>query len=489
MNEKSIEITTLNEQLTEAHQKISDIESRLETAERTSKEAVKEKQLANKAKELAEQVKASIEYEYEEHQNRAKRREKELVEQLDQLGNDDAMTALKQKLATITEKAKSLETQLWQDSQKHKDELENMNAKMADKLAEAQESIDRAAVQAEKFKTLQSEYDDTSSQLVDMIEENDQLKKQCIALNKEIEELNAKSKSASTLAEENADSEAKLQAQIQAHATEVQKLEEKYRKEMQSHEEIKTSLMAEIENLKKTIENHSSELKTLEDGHRAKVDGLTQTQTSTVEELEKDIEEQKKEIFEVKFEHNDLLAYCKNLEHSNTLLENAWAQARMTVDCIMKEMDVLRTGYNDLKMKTYEQELEHLKLQKTISEFDETINFSLFNDDTESLSIGNSISICNTPQIGMSKRRSMRNSNNKLSVISDSRKEDESKINDLTLQLKIANEERDKYSRRLESILKRLSNAADEKLSSSIEEPSIYETLLDKFVTSFYELK
>lgn len=479
LEEKSTEIIELNNQLSEACRKIGDFESQLKSAHSEVKDARKEKCLAIQAKIVAEQNMTSIEYEYEQHKARSTRREKELIEQLESVGNDEAMNVLKEKLATMTEKANSLETQLWQDSQNHNTEIESLNTR----IIEVQAKLALVTKQADKLKNLQNEYDEVSVQLVDCIQENDQLKIKCKDLEMSVEKLNEKiSKQIKetddlnvqiSTANANDELKADLEKKKQDQALKMWAIEEKHRREIEALEEQKASQLAKIQKLEQIIADHSDEIKKLEENHHIEMTKSTQKQTSLIQELEQDIVEQKDEIFNIKSEHDDLLAYCNNLEHTNTLLGNACTQARMTVDLIMKETELLRKGYNDLKMSTAVQELEHLKLQRTISEYDDSVNFSVFND-----TVSNAQSICNNTQSA---------TNNTQLIVNEC--EDNSVPNNLTIQLQKANEERDSYASRLGLILKRLTNVIQEELSDAfLPEPS-EDQILDKLKTNLSDLK
>lgn len=488
LEEKSNKITELNEQLKEAYQQMSDFEKKIESAQQEVKDAMKERGLAVKAKILAEQNMTSIEFEYEQHKSRATRREKELVEQLERVGNDEVLKLLKEKLANMTEKANSLETEMWQEAQKHNIEIENLIAT----ISKEQEKLGHVTKQAEKLKNLQNEYDEVSSQLVDSIQENDQLKNQCKELKTSVETLNEKISELNieiselkvqlSSASVNGELEVDLQEKNKALLLEIQELGEKHVKEIQAMKEQEASLLAKIQKLEKSIANHSIGIDKLEKNHRKE----TQSQLSLIQELQQDIAEQKDEILNIKIEHDDLLAYCNNLEHTNTLLGNACTQARMTVDLIMKETEILRKGYNDLKMSTAVQELEHLKLQRTISEYDDTNNFSVFNETVSNSVANNTQSICNNTQSICNNTQSDANN---LQLIANCDKENSSALNDLTIQLQKSNEERDNYASRLDLILKRLTSIMQEKFSYKSVAESSENELLNELATNLNDLK
>lgn len=465
LEEKLKEIDQLKEHLDETRRKVSDFESKLELAQSELKDARKENSLALQAKSMAEQNMTSIEFEYQQHKSRASRREKELVEQLESVGNDETVKVFKEKLANMTEMANSLETQLWQASAKHKADVESLSAK----VTEEQVKLERMTKLAEKLKKLQSEYDEVSLQLVDSIQENDQLKKKYKDLETIVGNLNEKIEN---LNKENSDLKIQLSAESfnvqheadfhnknQTHLLEMQTLEENHRKEIDVLEKQHASQLANIQKLEQTIAEQLDKMNKLEKNHRENVENLTQKHSTLIHELEQDIVDQKVEIFNIKTEHDELLAHCNNLEHTNTLLENAWTQARMTVDLVMKETELLRKGYNDLKMSIAVQELEHLKLQRTMSEYDDTVNFSVLNETASNSLTNNTPSVCN----------STHNITN--STYCD--KEDCPAPSNLTIELQKSNVECDIHASRLDLLLKRITNVMqDELLAVFVPEPS-----------------
>lgn len=463
------EIDELKGHLDETRRKMSDFESKLESAQNELKDAKKEKGLALQAKVLAEQNMTSIEYEYEQHKTRASRREKELVEQLESVANDEAIKVLKEKLAAMTEKSNSLETQLWQTSAKHNAEIENLTAK----ITEEQGKHERMTKQVEKLKKLQSEYDEVSVQLVDSIQENDQLKEKYKNLETIVEKLNEKIQN---IEKENVNLKNQLSAPIvdvkleadfqkknQTHLLEMQALEEKHRIDMDVLKKQQSFQLANIQKLEQTIAEQLDEMNELEKNHRENVENLMQKHSTLIHEFEQ-------EIFNIKTEQDELLAHCNNLEHTNTLLENAWTQARMTVDLVMKETELLRKGYNDLKMSIAVQELEHLKLQRTMSEYDDTVNFSVLNETASNSLANNTQSVCN-------------NTHNITNSTYCDKEDSPSPIN-LTIDHQKSNEERDNLILRLNLLLKRITNVMQDELSAVfVPEPS-EDQVLDTLTTS-----
>lgn len=70
----------------------------------------------------------------------------------------------------------------------------------------------------------------------------------------------------------------------------------------------------------------------------------------------------------------EMESHCQGLEHRNTMLEHACDQSRLAADLLMKELDVLRSSFRQLETVVAQQELDHLKFQKTVCE--ESGNFS-----------------------------------------------------------------------------------------------------------------
>lgn len=293
------------------------------------KQANSERAAAIQEKVFAEQQMISIEYEYGQHKERAICREKELINELQSLNNDETVRILKEKLQTMSTKANSFETQIWQDQNKHTAELEAINRKMDAKQDEIKVLTDRL----DKVNDLQKEYDEVSVQMMGYIEENDELKKRCAELEK---------------------------------------------------------------NRLDTLE-----LKIKDD-----------------------------EIMDVKREFNALLAEYNQLEHNNNISISAFNQARMTIDCFKKECDILRNALAEAQAILAQQELDNLKLQKSICEYNDSINFSQLNETTN-------------------------NNNNNSPLI------------EMTVQLEKANTEREIYASKLEAIAAQLSVATGIEVTST----------------------
>lgn len=308
------------------------------------KQANSERAAAVEAKVLAEQKMVSLEYEYEQHKERAMRRENELVDELKSLNNDETVRLLKEKLQTMTTRANSFETQIWQGQNKHTAELEAINRMMNDK----QNEIKALTNSLEKMNELQKEYDEVSVQMMGYIEENDELKKRC--------------------------------AELEKNRMEIIELE-------------------------------------------AKDD----------------------EIRDVKKEFNTLLAEYDQLEHNNNISISAFNQARMTIDCFKKECDILRNALAEAQAILAQQELDNLKLQKSICEYNDTINLSQLNETSN---------------------------NNNAPLI------------EVTAQLDKANAERETYASKLKAITARLSEATGIKATS----PSTnIDECLEKILTIYNE--
>lgn len=355
-------IFRLQASLDEKIEEIAKLTENVESVKQQRQDAINEQKSAVKAKEYAEQQLTSIEYEYEQHKARANRREKELVEQLTNLNNDEQIKQLKEKLQIMSERAKLLETELWQDRKKHIAEVESLNGKI---VAE-QEKSQNISKQINKLKTIQTDYDEVSTQLVDCIEENDKFKSQHATMNETIDTLNKKINDLEAqLANQTSadktcnDLQAKLQTQSEDHANELQTLQDDHRKE--------------IEHLNKDIKI---------------VEKKYSDAFADVLDLKKWNDAAQEEIAEVKANYNDLYNEYTKLEHNHSMLQNAWKQSTLTMDCVSKELDYIRDSYVKLQHSSALQELDNLKLQKTICEYNDTINGSLFNE-TASMSVVN----------------------------------------------------------------------------------------------------
>lgn len=300
--QKTLEIEKLNQQLLEAKQQISDVQSKLDTANREVKEAKADQLRAAEQEKIAVQNHAGIEYTFEQHKLRAERREKELIDQIDNAGNDGETKKLKQKLTEMTKKVDELQTHIVQDERKQLDTIKELEKK----LSVEKETSARCLNELEKMKEIQAEYDSVSLQLVDFIQDNDRLQGDVTKLNSQLTELE------SAIAEQ-----------------------------------------------KKEISE----------------------QNKKISEQEKEIVAQNKEISQLKAEHDELLTEYMQLDHNNNLANNYSAQCRLVMESLQPEMNIIRTAFKSLEMEQAKQELENLKLQKTITEFDDSmINTGYFND-------------------------------------------------------------------------------------------------------------
>lgn len=311
----------------------SELDEKLsEIAEKTSqlKQAKSDRAAAIEAKQLAEQKMVSIEYEFEQHKDRVSRREKELINELESLNNDETVRALKEKLQTMTDRAKSFETELWQNQNKHTATIEAINQDLNAKKDEIKALTGRL----DKMKELQTDYDEVSIQVMGYIEENDALTKKNEELQKQLDRQNA---------------------------------------------ELEKNRLAIVE-----------------------------------------LEKRDGEMMDVKKEFNSLLAEHEQLEHNNNISNSVFNQARMTIDCFKKECDILRNALVEAQAILAQQELDNLKLQKSICDYNDTINASQLN---ETCNINNN----NGPLI------------------------------EITAQLDKANTERDGYASKLAALENRLS--------------------------------
>lgn len=321
-----IQVLNLNEkELAKAKEQMQ--KTKLNNIELIEKFKVMDKELreAKRLKEVAEQHANSIEYEFEQQKKRFDIREKDLIAQIDDSTPQDTIKLLNEKNRIISEKSAELENQLWLMNEKFTNEMNVKNLELESAI---------------KLQTkLQTEYDDLSNQLMDVIEENDKLKSN-VPMPSAIDELKQT----------------------------IVNLKNK----LQIEEESKEKLQKQNE----SIECESEKLKNL---HAQSTEKLAEKQNK-IEKKEIEIESLRKELNSIESEQKELQAYCSQLSHENNLLENAYGQCRIIVQSISNELEILRVSYTELSMSVAEQELDHLKLQKTICDSDETYNFStLFN--------------------------------------------------------------------------------------------------------------
>lgn len=146
---------------------------------------------AIKAKDLAVSQATSIEYEYDQYKIRAKTREKELVERLDDGTSEILLKQLQDQLADLETKLKTLETENWTSENARKELAEENQALKGrvEKLAVETPSSSTVKELTEKLLKLQTEYDESSVELVDTIQENEYLKSKCDKHDAELIEL------------------------------------------------------------------------------------------------------------------------------------------------------------------------------------------------------------------------------------------------------------------------------------------------------------
>lgn len=199
-------------------------------------------------------------------------------------------------------------------------------------------------------------------------------------------------------------------------------------------DEIKvlTGRLAKMENLQKEYDEVSLQMMSYieeNDAIKKQCDRqnaeLEQNRLTIFELQKKDIE-----IMEVKEEFNALLADYNQLEHNNNISNNVFNQARMTIDCFKKECDILRKALAEAEAILAQQELDNLKLQKSICDYNDTINASQLNET------------CNN------------NNNN-------------GPLMEITAQLEKANAERESYASKLATITAKLSAVAGINVTSS----------------------
>lgn len=82
-------------------------------------------------------------------------------------------------------------------------------------------------------------------------------------------------------------------------------------------------------------------------------------------------------------EKDEMIKYIDELEHEQTLLRNKCNQYDVTAPFIAKELDILRETIKTLEFRVAKEELDHLKLQKTFCEINESNNQTGFFDITD----------------------------------------------------------------------------------------------------------
>lgn len=367
IEEKDCEIKILNDRMNNLSENNQKFVEQFEAMKREIQEI-------NNAKRVAEQNLTSVQFEYEQHKSRSMRRENELVEQLESLRLNDALGEMKTKNKTLVDRITCLETDIWQMEKTHKAEIEQLTS---ERLL-IDEKCNKQVSELMKYGKLQEEYDNVSERIVDCVLENDALKLSCDQQTNIISDLNLRI--------------AELQNQLKHHiaislAQESEKHEiiklrsevEKMKTELIEKNELSDSLIGLKSELKEQKERYEIEFRKLKEKHQQDIID-SQNHCKTVE---KELAKQKNILSTITLEREDLAKYCDELYHENNLLNNSNENCRLTVQFISKELEVLRRTYSDLQMKVAEEELGHLKLQKTFYEFNESSNFTQMLDMTE----------------------------------------------------------------------------------------------------------
>lgn len=156
-------------------------EYRLATEQRMKKLEAEMSEAA-KAKTLAECNFSSIQFEYEQYKNKSKARERELVEQIDEKTFEKQIKMLNEKITELLGSREQLEVTVWESESKLKSSIAQSNGKdkeierlSKDNLMLRTQVVDgqKYVSAGKKLDTLQKEYDDLSTQLMDRIQEHD----------------------------------------------------------------------------------------------------------------------------------------------------------------------------------------------------------------------------------------------------------------------------------------------------------------------------
>lgn len=467
--ESSELVAKLEKQLEIAKQSIQSLESKLATE--------------IKSKELAECNFNSKEYEYEQNILKWKRREKELVEQVDEKATENTIKSLNQRIESLVKRQKELETQLWESEVINKDnitqnnvevtqmreecnqlkqslelkcnEIEMLQRKYTESVAKGNDALEEAKrlvdEEREKVKLLESK-DINSKQenetLRSLISENDATMQETILmLTKERERVKclevmrtnsdlALQEAQRKLAEEQrklAEEQRKLlkmKTQLEdyeinskvkvehdsvgvqcdllshnfqnfktcfdvlcvVHANSVAKCDELHLKSaegasmlnsgsltntsqcLKEEQGLHNEEMAQLtrlydETIAELKRSHSEAIKELERSHEEAMDGLKQDHISASESLNNEIANLEKQLAEVAAEN---LAHCSKVEHEKGMFEHMCSNYRINVQMVLNELGTLRQYCSELEMLMAKQELDHLKLQKTMSEINDT---------------------------------------------------------------------------------------------------------------------
>lgn len=311
-----------------------------------------------KEKEIAESNYAGIDYEYKQYKIRSKEREQELIEQADDNKSNDLVAQLKAKIKEMTEAQHSVEARFW-DAEK------NMELEHKKQLQEYSQLTEEHKMLIEKFDRnqieltqLRNEYDELSTQMMDQIQEN--------------ENLASASKGSAQLQETIAELKTKLMEVEESYEAE-QKALLTVKIQMRETDKSRTHLLNEYKRMRQmfdvvciTLNHNLNKPETQLNGNKTKANDDEDCFIASADENRPISPEEEKES-----------SYCERLLRDNIDFDNICNINRITAGFALNELEILRHAFSDLKIFIAQQEIDNLKLHKTICDeelIDRTMN-------------------------------------------------------------------------------------------------------------------
>lgn len=293
-------------------------EYRLATEQRMKKLEAEMSEAA-KAKTLAECNFSSIQFEYEQYKNKSKARERELVEQIDEKTFEKQIKMLNEKITELLGSREQLEVTVWESESKLKSSIAQSNGKdkeierlSKDNLMLRTQVVDgqKYVSAGKKLDTLQKEYDDLSTQLMDRIQEHDDSVKKHAAIVSDL------SQSIDTL--------------------KLSLAEEKTRAEMLSNE---------LSTLRKELHYNNEQLEAANDNLASEREQFNREIESLRSSLQQSVEQLKDYQLEAAAEKTSI----------NDRLNSAVADANVNLarnEQLQKEIESLKLSLDELKIKS-----------------------------------------------------------------------------------------------------------------------------------------
>ncbi|MDZ7672640.1 MAG: chromosome segregation protein SMC [Halanaerobiales bacterium] len=372
----------------------------------------------------------------------------------DLLSRDREIKELKAEINKLNDKI----DQIVKDGLDIKEEINNLKEKEESLKNKTQQLKLKAENFQEKMQELQLEHEDTVKNLKNIEDKIDSENESLKELNKEKENLNGIFENNSqdfdeekNIIKDKQDEIDKLNDKIESIREDLTNIRVEYATEQEKHKNLKK----EIENLKESLKDNQI----LREEKTKRIDEIDQETNSLTERKEKFIAQ--KQEFE-----NEIIQREENLKKLNKKL----TEVRETHDKLEEEVELLNTELNNKKDKLHEINIEYTrksdKVESIVNRLHNEYEFDVENDEYE-----------NREEV-------------------ENKKEVENKVNELRNEIsKLGNvntgaiEEYEELKERLDYLHEQQDdlNSAKDSIANIIER--IDETMMDKFKTSFYQIK